>query len=84
MGEMGEIFQVMREASKEKRANNLIASLELLRSRGYIPQQLSDTHFRVGDFDFWPSTGKYLNRKTKLMSRGVRNLLTHLDKDKSG
>ena len=32
-------------------------------------------HLRVGAFDFWPSTGKFYNQKTKHKGRGVFNLM---------
>lgn len=36
-------------------------------------------HYRIGDFDFWPSTGKYMERSTKKTGRGVFNILKKLE-----
>lgn len=80
MGDMGDTFRAMREDSKERKASNYKQSLALLKAHGHQVVQLSDTHFRIGRFDFWPSTGKYLNRETKRYSRGVFNLIACLEK----
>lgn len=78
MSELGDIFNGWKEEKQKKRASNLVNSLELLNEHGIEPQKLSSSHFRIGEFDFWPSTGKYLNRKTGRYSRGVRNLIKAL------
>lgn len=39
-------------------------------------------HQRIGDWDLWGKTGKYLNRKTGQTGRGVKNLLILLKREK--
>jgi hypothetical protein len=79
MSDLGDTFKAWREEKQEKRASNLASSLELLKARGHQFTVLSEHHFRIGDFDFWPSTGKYLNRTTKRFGRGVLGLLAKLE-----
>lgn len=38
-------------------------------------------HLVIGDFDFWPSTGLFKNRKTGKKGRGVFNLIKVLGVD---
>lgn len=79
MGDMGEFWKdvgpALKKDSQEKRANNLMQSLSALQQNGIEFNQLSPTHFRVGDFDYWPSTGLFINRKTQRRGRGVFNLI---------
>ena len=75
MSEIGDDFKALREMRKEKRASNRESSIEVLTSKDIAFQQLSDTHFRIGEFDFWPSTGLFMNRKSGKRGRGVFNLI---------
>lgn len=44
-------------------------------------ENYSEVHFCVEkDFDYWPTTGKFINRKTKKSGRGIFNLLKELKK----
>ncbi len=78
MSEIGEIFAALKEEGRIKKQNNLKNSIDILKEQGVLFKRLSETHYRIGDFDFWPSTGKFLNRKTNKYSRGVFNLLKQL------
>ena len=73
MGDMGDTFRAFREHSKEKKCSNFESSIDLLKNRGIEFAILSEEskHLRVGAFDFWPSTGKFYNQKTKHKGRGV-------------
>ena len=68
-------FKAQKKEKQKKRAQNLVYSLELLRSEGIEYQTLSPHHYRVGPFDFWPSTGKFIHRESKRAGRGVRGLI---------
>lgn len=92
MGEIGEYWRDMKEARREKRAE-FEASVGMPTEKFYAQQvsdagfkivQLSEHHYRVGDFDFWPSTGKFMNRKTKRLGRGVSRLLALLSESVNG
>ncbi len=78
MSDIGEIFSEMREIGKERRRHNLSSSIQILKERGIEFITLSDIHLRIGDYDFWPSTGKFWNRKTNKYGRGVFNLLNKI------
>lgn len=75
-----ELWAEYHQQSAKKKASNEIFSINLLRSKGIKIVILSakNRHYRVGDFDFWPSTGKFYNQKTKQKGRGVKNLLKFL------
>ena len=77
--DMGEQWAEYKEERKEKKASNLEQSLELLANKGFIFTALSPHHYRYGIWDFWPSTGKYHNRETKVYSRGVFNLIKEIE-----
>lgn len=73
--EYAEAFKAMKEEGRKKRASNLEASLSLLHSMQIPFEQLSPSHCRVGEYDFWPSTGLFIHTKTKQRGRGVRHLI---------
>lgn len=73
--EYAEAFKALREEGRKKRASNLDNSLRLLYSMGVEFKLLSSTHARVGEFDFWPSTGLFIHIKTKKRGRGVHKLI---------
>jgi hypothetical protein len=77
MSEDGEMWAAIRADGQEKRWKNHDRSLMLLEAGGIVVRKLNAEtgHYRVGDFDFWPTTGKFYNQKTKLGGRGVFNLL---------
>lgn len=78
MGDMGEFYNDLREIGKEKRNNNYNKSIELLKAKG-IEFEFKDTyHLVVGDYNYWPSTGLYIHKKTKKRGRGVFNLIKSL------
>ena len=73
--EYAEAFKALREDGRKKRASNLASSLNLLAAMGISFKLLSSTHARVGDYDFWPSTGLFIHTKTKARGRGVQKLI---------
>lgn len=70
-----------KKERQEKRWQNEKQSLDLLRKNGIHFECLSESvgHYRVGQFDFWPTTGKFINRLTKEAGRGVFKLIMLLD-----
>ena len=75
MSELGELFSLLREENKNKRLINKNSTLALLDERKISYKRLSDTHFLIENYNFWPSTGLYIHRKTKKRGRGIFNLL---------
>lgn len=73
--EYAEAFKALKEEGRQKRASNLASSLNLLTAVGIPFMLLSSTHARVGEFDFWPSTGLFIHTKTKARNRGVQKLI---------
>lgn len=72
-----------RERGKEKRKSNLEYSTALLIEKEVEFQSCNNgLHLIIetenGTFDFWPSTGKFRNRKSPKHGRGVKNLLKAL------
>jgi len=79
MGDMGDVFNEMRSRKKTKRADNTLQSTELLRNKGIVfLSKNGGAHLVIGEIDFWPSTGLWINRATKKKSRGVLPLLREL------
>lgn len=78
--EYAEAFRALREEGKKKRASNLANSPNLLTAASVPFKLLSETHARVGEYDFWPSTGLFIHTKTKQRGRGVHNLIRKVKK----
>lgn len=80
MGDMGEVFNAMREAGKQKRARNRDSSPQILTSAGIEYDDLNcgyhlKVHHKDKVADFWPGTGKWIDRETKHTGRGVKPLI---------
>lgn len=54
-------------------------AIRVLNERQIPFVRLSPYHFRMGVIDFWPTSGKFYNRKTGLKGNGLKDLLLHLD-----
>lgn len=82
MSEDGDMWREIKEAKKEKRWANERSSLRILEESGKSMrvELLSPTsaHYRVNEYDFWPTTGKFYNQKTGEKGRGVFNLLKRI------
>lgn len=67
----------IKKERQEKKWRNEKLSLDILRERRVEFEVLSEesAHYRVGQFDFWPTTGKFYNQRTGEGGRGVYNLL---------
>lgn len=75
-GETSKLYRDWDAEKKAKRAENLSKSTIYLTQHGIKFESLNNgIHLKVKDFDFWPSTGKFINRKTKQNGRGVFNLV---------
>lgn len=84
MGDMGDVFRGMQEASKERRANNREGSAELL-VLAAVPfvSKNGGAHLIVdGRIDFWPGTGLWMDRKSMKKRRGVQDLIRHVNNTK--
>lgn len=83
MGDMGEVFNAMKENSKERRASHREQSPKMLDGAG-IPFESKNggAHLIIkgsdGYIDFWPGTGKWISRNGK-RGFGVRNLIRYVD-----
>ena len=72
-----EMWEQHRLDGQEKRWSNKEKSLKLLKQQGIdvICVNEYSTHYKIGDYNFWPTTGVYYNQKTKDKGRGVFNLI---------
>lgn len=81
MGDMGDIFNAMREEGKKNRERNRDFSPTLLDESGIkYDSSNGDAHLIVyvkgkPAIDFWPGTGLFIVRKNKKRKRGVRTLI---------
>jgi hypothetical protein len=74
-----EVYRALRERSQQKRADNREASVKLLRDRGIeFTEHNNGAHLKIGNIDFYPGTGLWINVKARLKRRGVRGPLRHL------
>lgn len=84
MGELGEFWRDVKKNKKEERekrkASNYLNGIKILEDyKVSYEQQKNRLHLVVEEqIDYWPSTGKYIIRKTKKKGRGIFNLLKEL------
>ena len=80
MGDMAETFNAWREHKKAKRASNTEQSTQALIDAG-IPFESHNAGAHIvikmdsTVYDFWPSTGLWWQRATKIKHRGVFRLI---------
>ena len=85
MGDMGDFWRDVKAAQKEKRAQNLAQSTELLKEHGVSFESKNfGVHLVVnggthGPIDFWPSTGLWIVRSSGKRTRGVKRLLKFIE-----
>lgn len=75
---MGDLWRDAKEASRKKKFDNVKFAESQLLEAGISFTRFSETHWRVGDFDYWPSTGKFIHIRTKVAGRGIFNLMNRL------
>ena len=77
MSEEGEIWAEVRKERTAKRWDNVKQSIALLKEKGiqFVCMDKGQAHYRVGDYDFWATTGKWFHRPTKEYGRGVFKLI---------
>ena len=85
MSEDGDVWRAHKLDQQEKRAFNRTSSTSIIKKwvlqNGGILAGYTEAHLRVNNrFDFWPGTGKYLDRETNKYGRGVFNLIKELDR----
>lgn len=78
MSDLGETFAVLREERKLKKRRNKDSTLSLLDEHKVEYKVLSDSHLRIAEYDFWPTTGLFIHLKTKKRGRGIFNLLKQI------
>jgi len=85
MGDMADVFNDMRAASKEKRASNREQGPLRLKEAGIAFSVHNDgAHIVISrnrpfvDVDYWPGTGAWRARGWTYSKRGVANLIAFL------
>lgn len=84
MGDMGDMFKVMKQHSKDRRSSNREQSPQLLRLEGIdFIRKNGGTHLLVygnndTTIDFWPGTGRWIPRNTGFAQFGVKNLIKYV------
>ncbi|MBX4188193.1 MAG: hypothetical protein KW793_03615 [Candidatus Doudnabacteria bacterium] len=72
-----DVWNMHRAERREKKLFNRKSSLTMLESLGieYVTLNSAIGHYRIGEWDFWPSTGKFRNIKSGVTGRGVKKLI---------
>lgn len=86
MSEIGDAFAALREVSQIKRASNRENGARLLREAGIdYTSHNNHAHLVIRDrWDYWPGTGKWIDRRGGKHRRGVAGLLAAIAKLKDG
>lgn len=87
MGDMGDDFRAWNKYIKEKKLSNLESSTEILiRNQINFTSHNGGVHLIITSLneiiDYWPSTGKWIVRKSNKQGRGVFKLLKRINKTK--
>lgn len=75
-----EFYADWKKYKQERKKNNFHHAIGVIEDSQIFFKQLSDTHLRILEWDFWPSTGLYIHTKTKKRGRGVYNLMKLIEK----
>lgn len=78
----GDLWRDVREESQQRRGRNRAHGEHLLRHRG-VPfvSHSNGVHLVVAErFDYWPGTGLWIERSTGKRGRGIRNLLSEVER----
>ncbi len=83
MDDEGDFWRRFNIEAGNKRQSNMEKSTKILMDNGIrFHSRNGGIHLivfgQVKEFDYWPSTGKFINRKTKKAGRGVFNLIKEL------
>ncbi len=81
MSDLGETFKAYKQERREKKTLNAINSEDILIQRNIPFKKFTEDHYRVGDYNFWPSTGLFIHVKENKRGRGVFNLLKLVEKN---
>lgn len=84
MGDIGDMWQQYKQQRKEHKEKVFVEYVpkhfEKL-SEKYKVEKLTSYHWRINNFDYWPTTGLFIHKFTKKQKRGIKNLLIALEKD---
>ena len=83
MGEMKEYFDALDQEIAKRKASQSLRSVLVLQAQGikFTVLNQNGPHLRVGAFDFWPSTGRFVHRATKRWGRTLEGLLDLIKKE---
>jgi len=77
--DLGKTFKSMRVWSQNKKKANQEWSTNYLKELGIkFVSKNNGLHLIVGEWHFWPSTGKFINHKKQVKGRGVKNFVKRL------
>ena len=84
MGDMGLMFRIMKDESKDRRTSNRDTSPQCLRDAGISFERKSGgVHLIVpysgGFIDFWPGTGRWTIRSGNVTKFGVKSLIKYIN-----
>lgn len=80
--DIGENYKAMNEENRKRKENKKIRVIQILKNNNIDYKILSEYHFRIGDFDLWPSTWKWINRKTREKGVNIERLVKLLRTNK--
>lgn len=83
MEDLSEYWKMHRDIKQRKKASNLEKSTAILDIENIAYIKLSAYHYRLSEYDFWPSTGKFIHRQTGVEGRGIISLLKRIKSGKN-
>lgn len=88
MGDMGDFWKDVKPKLKKdsvKRKNrNLENAINIMDKNNILYKSYTDVHYLVENiFDYYPTTGLFINRNDKRKGRGVHSLLRAIKREKN-
>lgn len=71
--DIGEVYADMKEVEREERAARLAMrqpEFDEIIAAGHTAKKFNNgTHWKIGEMNFWPSTGRWNNAKSRMNGR---------------
>lgn len=86
MSDMAETFKAMNDYAQAKRRDNTIKSTRLLKLANveFVSKNNGAHLIVLNRWDYWPSTGLFIDRSNQKRGRGITNLLRIIAKQNKG
>lgn len=80
MGDLGDYWREAKEEQKEYKWNHYDKVINTFNQEGIDFQNFGNGHLRIGEYDFWATTGTFIHRSTGKKGKGLEVFLKKIKK----